>query len=41
MDDAFNLNIKQVMLENKKRRMKLEEKKKEAELLQKMEVEKY
>jgi len=29
------------MLENKRRRLKLEEKKKEAELLQKMEIEKY
>ena len=33
MDDAFNLNIKQIMIENKKRRLKLEEKKKEVELL--------
>jgi hypothetical protein len=29
------------MLENKKRRHKLEEKKKEAQLLQKMEIDKY
>jgi hypothetical protein len=33
MDDAFNLNTKLLMLENKKRRIKLEEKKKEAEML--------
>jgi hypothetical protein len=38
MDEAFNLNIKQIMLDNKKRRMKIEEKKREAEQLRLQEI---
>jgi hypothetical protein len=41
MDEAFNTNIKQIMIDNKKRRIKIEEKKKEAQMLQRQELEKY
>jgi hypothetical protein len=41
MFDAFNINIKPILSDNKKRLIRIEEMKKEGELLQRQELEKY